>query len=151
MQLRHLTFPGTMSRTRITTDRLKVVACTRVPEDVEDFLQTNAMPALLPSKGCCVLRMLLSALPTVHRLLLLLLLPVELPCPQSHPRSPEPEAPQYPPPPRPPPRPVPPPAPDDSIAVDSCDSDQDIDCDADSVASFEALDEAEHIGVHTQD
>ena len=53
------------------------------------------LPALLPSKGCCVLHMLLSALPTVHRLLLLLLLLVELPCPQSHPRSPEPEAPQY--------------------------------------------------------
>ena len=78
-----LTFPGTMSRTRITTDRLKVVmlhamqnlvARTKVPEGVEDFLQTNAPPALLPSKGCCVLHMLLSALPTAHRLLLLLLL-----------------------------------------------------------------------------
>ena len=68
------------------------------------------LPALLPSKGCCVLHMLLSALPTVHRLLHLLLLLVELPCPQSHPRSPEPEAPQYPPCP-PPPRPVPPPPP----------------------------------------
>ena len=109
------------------------------------------LPALLPSKGCCVLHMLLFALPTVHRLLRLLLLLVELPCPQSHPRSPELEAPQYPPRP-PPPHPVPPPpAPDDSIAVDSCDSDQDIDCDADSVASFESLDEAEHIGVDTQD
>ena len=107
------------------------------------------LPALLPSKGCCVLHMLLFVLPTVHRLLLLLLLLVELPCPQSHPRSPEPEAPQYPP--RPPPTQYPPPAPDDSIAVDSCDSDQDIDCDADSVASFEALDEAEHIRVDTQD
>ena len=65
------------------------------------------LPALLPSKGCCVLHMLLFALPTVHRLLLLLLLLEELPCPQSHPRSPELEAPQYPlrPPPR---RPVPP-------------------------------------------
>ena len=46
-----LSFPGTMSRTQITTDRLKVVllhamqnlvARTRVPEGVEDFLQTNA-------------------------------------------------------------------------------------------------------------
>ena len=46
-----LTFPGTMSRTRITTDRLKVVllhamqnlvARPKVPEGVEDFLQTNA-------------------------------------------------------------------------------------------------------------
>ena len=64
------------------------------------------LPALLPGKGCCVLHMLLSALPTVHRLLLLLLLLVEFSCPQSHPRSPEPEAPQYPPP-SPPPRPVP--------------------------------------------
>ena len=113
------------------------------------FYRQMHLPALLPSKGCCVLHMLLFALPTVHRLLLLLLLLVELPCPQSHPRSPEPEAPQYPP--GAPPRPVPAPALDDSIAVDSCDSDHDIDCDADSVASFEALDEAEHIGVDTQD
>ena len=65
------------------------------------------LPALLPRKGCCVLHMLLFALPTVHRLLLLLLLLVELPCPQSHPRSPEPEAPQYPP--RTPPAQYPPP------------------------------------------
>ena len=43
------------------------------------------------------------------------------------------------------------PAPDDSMAIDSSDSDREIDCDADSVASFEALDEAEHIGVDTQD
>ena len=43
-------------------------------------------------------------------------------------------------------------APDDSsIAIDSCDSDREIDCDADGLASFEALDEAEHIGVDTQD
>ena len=92
-----LTFPGTMSRTRITTDRLKVVllhamqnlvARTRVPEGVEDFLQTNAPARTAAEQG--VLRMLLFALPTVHRLLLLLLLLVELPCPQSHPRSPEP-------------------------------------------------------------
>ena len=109
------------------------------------------LPALLPSKGCCLLHMLLFALPTVHRLLLLLLLLVELPCPQSHPRSPEPQAPQYPPPRPPPPAQYPPSAPDDSIVVDSCDSDPDINCDADSVASFEALDEAEHIGVDTQD
>ena len=97
--------------------------------------------ALLPSKGYCVLHMPLSALPTVHRLLLLLLLLVGLPCPQSHPRSAPP----------PPPRPVPPLAPDDSIAIDSCDSDREFDCDADNVASFEALDEAVHIGVDTQD
>ena len=107
------------------------------------------LPALLPSKGCCVLHMLLFRLPTVHRLLLLLLLLVEFPCSQSHPRSPEREAPQYPP--CPPPPPSNPRAPDDSIAVDSCDIDQDIDCDPDSVASFEALYEAEHIGVDTQD
>ena len=106
------------------------------------------LPALLPSKGRCVLHMLLSALPTVHHPLLLLLLLVELPCLQSHPGGPEPQAPQYPPG---TPRGLPPPAPDDSIAVDSCDSDRDIDCDADSVASFEALHEAEHIGVDTQD
>ena len=45
-----LSFPRTMSRTRITTDRLEVVMLhamqnavsrTRVPEAVEDFLQTN--------------------------------------------------------------------------------------------------------------
>ena len=66
------------------------------------------LPALLPSKGCGVLHVLLFPLPTVHRLLLLLLLLlVELPCPQSHPRSPEPEAPQYPP--RPTPAQYPPP------------------------------------------
>ena len=93
--------------------------------------------------------MLLSALPTVHRLLLLLLPLVGLPCPQSHPRSPEPEPPQYPP--QSPTPPSTPPAPDDSIAIDSCDGDRDMDCDADNVASFEALDEAEHIGVDTQD
>ena len=71
------------------------------------FYRQMHLPALLPSKGCCVLHMLLFALPTVHRLLLLLLLLVELPCPQSHPRSPEPVAPQYPPhPPHPPPPPL---------------------------------------------
>ena len=51
--------------------------------------------ALLPNKGYCVLHMLQSAVPTVHRLLLLLLL--GLPCPQSHPQSRELEPPQYPP------------------------------------------------------
>ena len=154
-----LTFPGTMSRTRITTDQLKVVllhamqnlvARTRVPEGVEDFLQTNAPARTAAQQGVLRTAHASIALPTVHRLLLLLLLLVELPCLQTPPRSPEPEAPQ-PPPPQPPPRSTPPPAPDDSIAVDSCDSDRDIDCDADSVASFEALDEAEHIGVDTQD
>ena len=111
-----LTFPGTMSRTRITTDRLKVVLLhamqnlvvrTRVPKGVEDFLHTNAPARTAAEQGCCVLHMLLFALPTVHRLLLLLLLLVVLPCPQSHPRSPEPEVPQYPP--RPPPAQYPPP------------------------------------------
>ena len=115
---------------------------------LRNFYTQMHLPALLLSKGCCVLHMLLSALPTVHRLLLLLLLRLELPCPQSHPRSPEPEAPQYPP--RPPPAQYPPTR-DDSIAIDSCVSDQEIDCDADRVASFEALDEAAHIGVDTQD
>ena len=105
--------------------------------------------ALLPIKGYCVLHMLQSVPPTVHRLLFLLLLLVGLPCPQSHPQSPEPEPPQYPPPVQ--PRVVQAPAPDDSIGIDSCDSDREIDCDADNVASFEALDEAEHIGVDTQD
>ena len=86
----------------------------------------------------------------MHNLLLVLLLLVGLPCPQSHPRSPELEPPQYPPPLSPPPL-VPPPAPDDCIAIDSCDGDRGIDCDADNVASFEALDEAEHISVDTRD
>ena len=86
--------------------------CLRVPgflRVLRIFYRRIHLPALLPSKGCCVLHMLPSALPTVHRLLLLLLLLVELPCPQSHPRSPEPEAPQYPP--RPPPAQYPPPPP----------------------------------------
>ena len=61
-----LTFPGTMSRTRITTDRLKVVllhamqnlvARTRVPEGVEDFLQTNAPARTAAEQG---------VLPTAH-------------------------------------------------------------------------------------
>ena len=55
-----LTFPGTMSRTRITTDRLTVVllhamqnlvARTRVPEGVEDFLQTNAPARTAAEEG----------------------------------------------------------------------------------------------------
>ena len=55
-----LSFPGTMSRTRITTDRLEVVllhamqnlvACTRVPEGVEDFLQTNAPARTAAQQG----------------------------------------------------------------------------------------------------
>ena len=101
-----LSFPGTMSRTLITTDWLKVVllhamqnlvARTRVPEGVEDFFykQTHLL-ALLANKGYCVLHMLQSALPTVHRLLLL----VGLPCPQSHPPSPEPDPPKSTPPPQ---------------------------------------------------
>ena len=98
--------------------------------------------ALLPNKGYCVLHMLQSALPTMHRLLLL----VGLPCPQSPP-SPKPRA-TAPPVSHPiQPRVVQAPAPDDSIDIDSCDSDGAIDCDADNVASFEALDGAEHIGV----
>ena len=97
-----LSFPRTMSRTQITTDRGKVVllhamqnlvARTRVPEGVDDFCRQMHPLALLPSKGYCVLHMLQSALPTVHRLLLLLLLLTGLLCPQSHPRSPEPEPP----------------------------------------------------------
>ena len=55
-----LTFPGTMSRTRITTDRLQVVvlhamqnrvARTRVREGVEDFLQTNAPARIAAQQG----------------------------------------------------------------------------------------------------
>ena len=49
------------------------------------------------------------------------------------------------------PRVVQAPAPDDSIAIDPCGGDREIHGDANGVASFEALDEAEHIGVDTQD
>ena len=113
-----LTFPGTMSRTRITTDRLKVVCCmqckiwlrlTGFLRVLRIFYRQMHPLALLPSKGYCVLHMLLSALPTVHRLLLLVLLLVGLPCPQSHPRSPEPEPPPVPPPAPPAQYPPPPP------------------------------------------
>ena len=42
------------------------------------------------------------------------------------------------------------PTPHNSIAIDSSDSDREMDCDADSVASVEALDEAQHIRLDTQ-
>ena len=105
------------------------------PRVLTIFYKQLHLLALLPSKGYCVLRMLHSVVPTVHRLLP----PVGLPCPRSHPPSLEPEPPQVPPPIQ--PRVVQALAADDSIAIDSCDSDQEIDCDADTVASFEALDE----------
>ena len=154
-----LTFPGTMSRTRITTDRLKVVllhamqnlvARTRVPEGVEDFLQTNAPARTAAEKG--VLRTAHASIRAANRAppAAAAAAPGGIALPPKPPAKPRARGPPVPPPD--PPRPVPPPpALDDSIAVDSCDSDQDIDCDADSVASFEALDEAEHIGVDTQD
>ena len=155
-----LTFPGTMSRTRITTDRLKVVllhamqnlvARTRVAEAVEDFLQTNAPARTAAEQG--VLRTAHASIRAANRAPPTAAAAAPggialLPKPGPKPRARGPPVP----PPRPPPAQYPPPpALDDSIAVDSCDSDQDIDCDADSVASFEALDEAEHIGVDTQD
>ena len=153
-----LTFPGTMSRTRITTDRLKVVllhamqnlvARTRVPEGVEDFLQTNAPARTAAEQG--VLRTAHASIRAANRAppAAAAAAPGGIALPPKPPPKPRARGPPVPPPA--PPRPVPPPALDDSIAVDSCDSDQDIDCDADSVASFEALDEAEHIGVDTQD
>ena len=155
-----LTFPGTMSRTRITTDRLKVVllhamqnlvARTRVPESVEDFLQTNAPARTAAEQG--VLRTAHASIRAANRAppAAAAAAPGGIALPPKPPPKPRARGPLVPPPPAPPPRPGPPPALDDSIAVDSCDSDQDIDCDADSVASFEALDEAEHIGVDTQD
>ena len=148
-----LTFPGTMSRTRITTDRLKVVllhamqnlvARTRVPEGVEDFLQTNAPARTAAQQG--VLRTAHASIRAANRAppAAPTAAPGGIALPPKPPPKPRARGPPV-------PRPVPPPAPDDSIAVDSCDSDRDIDCDADSVASFEALDEAEHIGVDTQD
>ena len=154
-----LTFPGTMSRTRITTDRLKVVllhamqnlvARTRVPEGVEDFLQTNAPARTATEQG--VFRTAHASIRAANRAppAAAATTPGGIALPPKPPPKPRARGPPVPPPA--PPRPVPPPpALDDSIAVDSCDSDQDIDCDADSVASFEALDEAEHIGVDTQD
>ena len=155
-----LTFSGTMSRTRITTDRLKVVllhamqnlvARTRVPEGVEDFLQTNAPARTAAEQG--VLRTAHASIRAANRAppAAAAAAPGGIALPPKPPPKPRARGPPVPPPA--PPRPVPPPpAPDDSIAVDSCDSDQDIDCDADNVASFEALlDEAEHIGVDTQD
>ena len=113
-----LTFPGTMSRTRITTDRLKVVlshamqnlvARTRVAEGVEDFLQTNAPARTAAQQG--VLRTAHASIRAANRAphAAPAAAPGGLPCPQSHPRSPEPEAPQYPPPPQAPPPPPPPP------------------------------------------
>ena len=154
-----LTFPGTMSRTRITRDRLKVVllhamqnlvARTRVPEGVEDFLQTNAPARTAAQQG--VLRTAHASIRAANRALPACpaAAPDVLALPPKPPPKPRARGPPVPPPPPPPPAQYPP-APDHSIAVDSGDSDQDIDCDSDSVASFAALDEAEHIGVDTQD
>ena len=150
-----LSFPGTMSRTRITTHRLKVVllhamqnlvARTRVPQGVEDFLQTNAAARTAAQHG--VLRTAHASIRAANRAppATPAAAPGGIALPPKPPPKPRARPPQYPPPP-----PVPPAAPDDSIAIDSCDRDREIDCDADIVASFEALDEAEHIGVDTQD
>ena len=152
-----LSFPGTTSRTRITTHRLKVillhamqnvVARTRVPGGVEDVLQTNAPARAAAQQG--VLR-------TAHASIRAAncappAAPAAAPGGIALPPKPalKPRATAPPVPPLVPPPPVPPPAPDDSIAINSCDNDLEIDCDADNVASFEALDEAEHIGVDTQ-
>ena len=100
--------------------------------------------ALLPSKGYCVLHMLQSGGQPCPAYCSCFcswwdcLAPKAAPKARSH--SPHSTPPS-----------TPPPAPDDSIAIESCDSDLEIDCDADSVASFEALDKAKHIGVDTQD
>ena len=153
------TFPGTMSRTRITTDRLKVVllhamqnlvARTRVLEGVEDFLQTNAPARTDAQQG--VLRTAHASIRAANRASPAAPAAPRWNClaPKATPEAPS-QSPRSAPPRPPPPAQYPPPAPDDSIAIDSCDSDRDIDCDADSVASFEALDDAEHISVDTQD
>ena len=105
-----LTFPGTMSRTRITTDRLKVVllhamqnlvARTRVPEGVEEFLQTNAPARTAAEQG--VLRTAHASIRTANRA------PPAAPggiaLPPKPPPKPRARGPQY------PPRPVPPPPP----------------------------------------
>ena len=146
-----LSFPGTMSRTRITTDRLKVVllhamqnlvARTRAREGVEDFLQTNAPARTAAQQG--VWRTAHDSIRAANR---------------APPAAPAAARGGIALPPKPPPKPraraPPPQSPspltlDDSIAIDSCDSDREIDCDAESVASFAALDEADCIGVDTQ-
>ena len=91
-------FPGTMSRTRITTDRLKVVllhamqnlvARTRVLEGVEDFLPTNAPARTAAQQG--VLRTAHASIRAANRAKRPIL--VRLPCP-----NPEADPPSYPPP-----------------------------------------------------
>ena len=113
-----LTFPGTMSRTRITTDRWKVVllhamqnlvARTRVPEGVEDFLQTNAPARTAAEQG--VLRTAHASIRAANRALpaATAAAPGGIALPPKPPPSTEPEAPQYPP--RTPPPPITPPRP----------------------------------------
>ena len=154
-----LTFPGTMSRTQITTDRLKVVllhamqnlvARTRVPEGVEDFFTDKCTcPHCCRARGVVYCTCFYSRCQPCTACCCCCCSWWNCLAPKATPEAPSQRPPSTPP--APPPTQYPPPAPDDSIAVDSCDSDQDIDCDADSVASFEALDAAEHIGVDTQD
>ena len=138
-----LSFPGTMSRIGITRDLLKVVllhamqnlvACTSVPEGVENFLQTNVRARTAAQHG--VLRTAHASIRAANRAP-----PAApggialLPKPPLKPRA---RPPPVPPPVQ--PRVVQAPAPDDSsIAIDSFDSDREIDYDAHSVASFESV------------
>ena len=114
-----LTFPGTMSRTRITTDRLKVVllhamqnlvARTRVPEDVEDFLQTNAPARTAAQQG--VLRTAHASIRAANRAspAAPAAAPGGITLPPKPPRRPRATGPPVPPQ-SPPPRPLPPPGP----------------------------------------
>ena len=110
-----LTFPGTMSRTRITTDRLKVVllhamqnlvARTRVPEGVEDFLQTNAPARTTAEQG--VLRTAHASIRAANRAPpAAAAAPGGIALPPKPPPKPRARGPPVPPPD--PPRPVPPP------------------------------------------
>ena len=58
--IEELSFPGAMSRTHITIDRVKMVlwhamqnlvSLTRVPEDVQDFLHANAFASTCVQQG----------------------------------------------------------------------------------------------------
>ena len=113
-----LTFPGTMSRTRITTYRLKVVllhamqnlvARTKVPEGVEDFLQTNAPARTAAEQG--VLRTAHASIRAANRAppAAAAAAPGRIALPPKPPPKPRARGPPVPPPD--PPRPVPPPPP----------------------------------------
>ena len=144
-------FSGSMSRTRIAGDRLKMVLLHAVQNwlCVPRFLRVlrifhKQMHSLARGIAYCICFNPRGQPCTAA-------VPGRIALPPRPPPKHRARPPPLVPPPLVQPRVVQAPAPDDSsIAIDSCDSDRDIHCDAHSVASFEALDEAEHIGVHTQ-